>query len=166
MNSKLQSAFSMRKVIKILAKVLSVIILLSIFLPVAVTLVLNIEDVQNVVVKRASQFASEYLGTKVSIDRIDIDLFSRVRVEGFYVEDHEQDTLLYVSRAKAMIKSLNVPNDGLLIRWAEVEDGFALVGYDGDSEIINIPNTYLNESVVEISENAFCKNGYVSWLKN
>ena len=114
----------MRKVIKILAKVLSVIILLSIFLPVAVTLVLNIEDVQNVVVKRASQFASEYLGTKVSIDRIDIDLFSRVRVEGFYVEDHEQDTLLYVSRAKAMIKSLNVPNDGLLIRWAEVEDGF------------------------------------------
>ena len=45
--------------------------------------------------------------------------------------------------------------------FAEVEDGFALVGYDGDSEIINIPNTYLNKSVVEISENAFCGNGYV-----
>ena len=89
----------MRKVIKILAKVVSVIVLLSIFLPISITLVLNIEEVQNIAVRCATQFASEYLGTTVSIDRIDIDLFSRVRVDGFYVEDHEQDTLLYVSRA-------------------------------------------------------------------
>ena len=65
----------MRKGIKILAMVLSVIILLSIFLPISLTLVLNIESVQNHVVHRASEFASEYLGAKVSIDRIDIDLF-------------------------------------------------------------------------------------------
>ena len=123
MNSKLQSAFSMRKVIKILAKVLSVIILLSIFLPIALTLVLNVEEVQNAAIRRASQFASEYLGTEVSIGRIDIDLFSRVRVEDFYVEDHEQDTLLYVRRASAMIKSLNIPEDGLLLGWAEAEGG-------------------------------------------
>ena len=114
----------MRKVIKILAKVLSVIILLSIFLPISLTLVLNIEGVQNLAVQRASQFASEYLGTKVALDRIDIDLFSRVRVEGFYVEDHEQDTLLYVSSAQARIKSLDIKNDGLLLGWARAEDGF------------------------------------------
>lgn len=102
---------------------LSVIILLSIFLPISLTLVLNVEDVQNVVVRRASEFASQYLGTKVSIDRIDVDLFSRVRVEGFYVEDHEQDTLLYVERASARIKSLNNPKDGLLLGWARAEDG-------------------------------------------
>ena len=113
----------MRKVIKILAKVVSVIVLLSIFLPISITLVLNIEEVQNIAVRRATQFASEYLGTTVSIDRIDIDLFSRVRVDGFYVEDHEQDTLLYVSRATAALKSLNIREDGLLIRWAKAEDG-------------------------------------------
>ena len=113
----------MRKVIKILAKVVSVIVLLSIFLPISITLVLIIEEVQNIAVRRATQFASEYLGTTVSIDRIDIDLFSRVRVDGFYVEDHEQDTLLYVSRATAALKSLNIREDGLLIRWAKAEDG-------------------------------------------
>ena len=113
----------MRKGIKILAKVLSVIILLSIFLPVAITLVLNIESVQNRVVRRASEFASEYLATKVSFDRIDIDLFSTVRVEGFYVEDYEQDTLIYVSRASATIRSLNIPKTGLRLGRATVEDG-------------------------------------------
>ena len=114
----------MRKGIKILAKVLSVIILLSIFLPVAITLVLNIESVQNRVVRRASEFASEYLATKVSFDRIDIDLFSTVRVEGFYVEDYEQDTLIYVSRASASLRSFNIPKTGLILGRAKVEDGF------------------------------------------
>ena len=81
----------MRKGIKILAKVISIFVLLSIFLPVTLTLVLNVENVQNVVVKRASEFASEYLGARVDIGRIDIDLFSRVRIEGFYVEDTQQE---------------------------------------------------------------------------
>ena len=117
----------MRKVIKILVKVISVIILLSIFLPVLSTLVLNLRGVQNFAIKRASEFASEYLGAKVSIDRIDIDLFSRVRVDGFYVEDHEQDTLLYVGRATARFSSLNIPKDGLLIRSAEAEDAIFIL---------------------------------------
>ena len=77
----------MRKGIKILAKVVSTIILLLIFLPVTITLVLNIESVQNVVVDRASKFATDYLGVRVEIGHIDLDLFSRVRVEDFYVED-------------------------------------------------------------------------------
>ena len=101
----------MRKGIKILAKVLSTIILLLIFLPVTITLVLNIGAVQNIVVEHASKFATEFLGVKVSIDHIDLDLFSRVRVEGFYVEDQEQDTLLYVERARATISSLNIKED-------------------------------------------------------
>lgn len=111
----------MRKGIKILAKVLSTIILLLIFLPVTITLVLNIGAVQNIVVEHASKFATEFLGVKVSIDHIDLDLFSRVRVEGFYVEDQEQDTLLYVERARATISSLNIKEDGLCFSKAEAE---------------------------------------------
>ena len=56
----------MRKVIKILAKVLSAIILLLIFLPIFVTLLLNIDSVQNFVVDQASKFMSDYLETQSS----------------------------------------------------------------------------------------------------
>ena len=112
----------MRKVIKILAKVLSAIILLLIFLPIFATLVLNIDSVQNYVVRHATTYISQALGTRVSIDRIDLDLFSRVRVEGFYVEDYEQDTLLYVKRASAALSSLNVKKDGLRLSSAKAND--------------------------------------------
>ena len=103
----------MRKGIKILGKVVSTIVLLLIFLPVIATLVLNLESVQNAIVKRASSYASEYLGTDVYIDAIDFDLFSKVRVRGFYVEDYNQDTLLYVAHATANIDSWNIAKDGL-----------------------------------------------------
>lgn len=103
----------MRKGIKILAKVISTIILLSIFLPIAITLLLSVNSIQNVVVDKATAYLSDYLGTTVSIDRIDLDLFSKLRVRGFYVEDYEGDTLLYVGDVRARIASLNIPRDGL-----------------------------------------------------
>ena len=112
----------MRKVIKILAKVLSVIVLLLIFLPISVTLLLNLESVQNYVVGHATEYASDMLGTRVSIKRIDMDLFSRVRVEGFYVEDMERDTLIYVDRARASIATLNIKRDGLCLHDVEASD--------------------------------------------
>ena len=125
----------MHKGIKILAKVLSIIILLSIFLPISITLVLNVGTVQNAVVSRAASFASDILGTRVSIDRVDLDLFSRVRVEGFYVEDYEQDTLLYVSRARATISSLNIKRNGLCISQASAEDGCFCIREMSDGEL-------------------------------
>ena len=112
----------MRKGIKILAKVISTIILLSIFLPISITLLLSVDSIQNFVVDKATAFASDYLGTRVSIDRIDLELFSKLRVRGFYVEDYEGDTLLYVDEVKARIRSLNIPRDGLCLTDAKIRD--------------------------------------------
>ena len=111
----------MRKVIKILAMIVSAIVLLLIFLPVALTLILSIDQVQNRIVQRAATFASEKLDAKVDIGRIHIDLLSKVRIYDFYVEDPERDTLLYVNEAVANITSLNIKEDGLLLSNVEVK---------------------------------------------
>ena len=103
----------MHKGIKILGKVISTIVLLLIFLPVMVTLVLNVESVQNAVVRRASHYASAYLGTDVYVESIDFDLFSKVRIRGLYIEDYNQDTLLYVAHATTSVDGLNIVRDGL-----------------------------------------------------
>ena len=103
----------MRKGIKILGKVVSTIVLLLIFLPIVVTLVLNVESVQNAVVRRTLHYASDLLGTDVYVDGIDFDLFSKVRVRGLYVEDYNQDTLLYVAHATTSIDGFNIAKDGL-----------------------------------------------------
>ena len=92
----------MRKGIKILGKVLSAAVLLLIILPLALSLLLDIPAVQNYVVQKAVRMASKKLETTVSIDRVDIGLFSRVKIKGFYVEDYQRDTLLYVGRIDAL----------------------------------------------------------------
>lgn len=112
----------MRKVIKISAKVVSAIVLLLIFLPVCVTLLLNVESIQNFVVDKAMSFFSQKLETRVSIDRIDLDLFSKVRLRGFYVEDYAQDTLLYVGEVKGRFTSFNIKKTGLCISEAEARN--------------------------------------------
>ena len=72
----------MRKVTKILGKVLSAAVLLLIVLPLALSLLLSINAVQNFVVGRAAQFASRKLETVVRIDRVDIGIFDRITLEG------------------------------------------------------------------------------------
>ena len=110
----------MHKGIKILAKVLSTIALLLIFLPVAITLVLNVEPVQNLVVRKALHYASGHLGTDVYVEGIDFDLFSKVRVRGLYVEDYNKDTLLYVPHASVAVEGLNIAKDGLRLSGAKL----------------------------------------------
>ncbi len=111
----------MRKVIKILVMVISAIILLLIILPVTATLLLSVDQVQNYIIQRASTFASEALESRVAIKRIDIDLLSKLHVYGFYVEDPERDTLMYVDEAVANVLSLNIKKDGLVLGDIEVK---------------------------------------------
>ena len=77
----------MRKGIKILGKVLSAAVLLLIILPLLLSLLLDIPAVQNFVVHKAARMISQKLETTVSIDRVEIGLFSKIKVYGLYVED-------------------------------------------------------------------------------
>ena len=127
----------MRKVTKILGMVLSTIILLSIFLPVSISLVLSLRSVQNYVVDKAAAFASEYIGAPVEIGRIDIDILSRVSVEDFLVRDHDQDTLLYAREARALFTGFNIARDGLRIASAEATDAcFCLRELDESNRLL------------------------------
>ena len=112
----------MRKGIKILGKVFSAAVLLLIIVPVALSLLLDIPAVQNYAVHGAARFVSRKLETTVSIDRVDIGIFSKVRVKGFYVEDYQRDTLLYVGKLDAFITSFGIFGGGLELSRGEIAD--------------------------------------------
>ena len=95
----------MHKVTKILLKALSVTILFLIFCPIVLTLLVELPSVQNYLIGRATSFISERLETRVSIDRIRLGALGSLRVDGFYVEDYQQDTLLYVGKLKVYLSS-------------------------------------------------------------
>lgn len=112
----------MRRIVNILAKMVSAIVLALIFLPLLVALLFEIPAVQNFVAREATEIISRKLGTCISIDRVDIGLFYRVSLDGFYVEDFQRDTLLYAGRLDARIKSLGLFGGGLVFSRAELSD--------------------------------------------
>ena len=85
-------------------------------------LLFEIPAVQNFVAREATEIISRKLGTRISIDRVDIGLFYRVSLDGFYVEDFQRDTLLYAGRLDARIKSLGLFGGGLVFSRAELSD--------------------------------------------
>ena len=112
----------MRKGVKIVGMLLSAAVLLLMVLPVSLSILLDISAVQNYVVQVAARVVSQRLGTTVSIDRVQIGLFSRVRVYGFYVEDLQRDTLFYVGRLDARFSTLGLLGGGLELSHGEIAD--------------------------------------------
>ena len=114
----------MRKVTKILLRALSAVVLLLIIFPLLPALLLAVPAVQNVVVDRAAVFASDYLGTTVSVGKITIGMLNRVAVRDFYVADLDGDTLLYVKRVDATLGSLaSLAKKSLVIKSGKVQGG-------------------------------------------
>ena len=112
----------MRKGIKILGKVFSAAVLLLIILPVFLSLLLDIPAVQNFVVHKAAEAVSRKLETTVSIERVDIGIFSKIKVKGFYVEDYGRDTLLYVGKLDAYVTGFGLFGGGLAFSRGEIAD--------------------------------------------
>ena len=112
----------MRKGTKILVKALSTTILLMIILPILLSLLLDIRSIQNYAIQKATKIISESLQTKVSIDRIDLTLFNKVKLKGFYVEDYQRDTLLYVGRLDANLIKVGLFGGGLEFRNGDFSD--------------------------------------------
>ena len=117
----------MRKVTKILFKLLSATILLLITLPVLLSLLLSFPSIQNRVVRYAADFATEKIGARVSIDHITIGMLNRVKVRGFYVEDFDRDTMLYVGTVTAYLGGFTNLSEGLVINAGRVDDGLFIL---------------------------------------
>lgn len=112
----------MRKGIKILRKVFTAAVLLLVVLPLTLSLLLHIPAVQNFVVRQAVRMVSDKLETTVAIGRVDVGFLGKVRVSGLYVEDYQQDTLLYVGKLDAFVTSLGLFGGGVGLSRGEIAD--------------------------------------------
>ena len=103
----------MHKVIKISGKILLSAILFALFSPLVLTLLLAIPSVQNFAIDRAAAYLSKRLETTVSIGHIQVGFAGSIRLDDFYVEDYQRDTLLYVGRLRAFLPRLGLTGLGL-----------------------------------------------------
>ncbi|MEM6320280.1 MAG: translocation/assembly module TamB domain-containing protein [Bacteroidota bacterium] len=81
---------------------------------------LQFPAVQTYTTQKITQILSENLDTKVHIEGVDIDFFKTIALEDIYIEDQQQDTLLFAKRLSADIglfslfqKNISLNNIGL-----------------------------------------------------
>ncbi len=113
----------MHKVIKIFSKLILSAILLVIIIPLILSVLLTTSVVQNRVVDYATNFASEFLETRVGIKTIQVSSLGQLRFEGVYVEDYSGDTLLYAKRLDVNIQRLGLASRDLRFGRVRLQGG-------------------------------------------
>ncbi len=111
----------MHKGIKILANLVSAVLLIVLFLPVTASLLLTIDRVQTFVVQRAAKMASEKIGARVQVGRVSIALLDHVQLHDLCIEDTAGDTMIYARVADVSVGAFGRSAGGLALREARLQ---------------------------------------------
>ena len=84
----------LRKITRILVKTIGILLLLVVLLGTSLYFAIQSYSFQTCQRKKASDYFSKELHTSISIDKIELDFFTRARLNGVYVSDLHKDTLL------------------------------------------------------------------------
>ena len=71
---------------------------------------------QNIIVTKAVSFIADKTGTEVSIDRLYLTFSGNLYLEGLYLEDEQQDTLVYSKDLEVSVPLPILPQQTLLLR--------------------------------------------------
>lgn len=107
-----------RKIVKVLAIIIGCIIALNILL----FLVFSIPAVQKAAADFALKKLKPVVKTEISIETVRIRLFNTVELGGVYVEDQQQDTLLYAEKLSGRINVWNLLDNQFSIEQVGLEN--------------------------------------------
>ena len=89
-------------------RALGILVISLVTLAVMLPLLISLPPIQNFVVRQVVDNLSGKIGTKISVDKVDIGIFKGFSVEGLYVEDLSSDTLLFARKVEANISILKL----------------------------------------------------------
>ncbi len=111
--------------------------------------------VQRYVTNLIGEQLSKQLDTKVTLEGIDIEWFDGVKLAGVYIEDQQQDTLLYVGLLAAYIEPTALFNKTAAIRLVEIRDTYVNLYQPEGQEDLNfafIPEAFASEDTTTTPE--------------
>ena len=107
-----------------------------------IRIALWLPPVQNFITGKISEILEGQIGTPVSLEGVDIHWLDAVEIYGLYLEDQQQDTLLYLGHLQVKIEP-----------WALLSKTLTV-------EQLRIQNTYIN--IYEVPENDSLNFAYLS----
>ncbi len=113
-----------------IARIFIIVIVSIILLNIILFLVFSIPAVQKKIADVALEKVRPLIGTKIDLQGIRIRLFNTVELQGVYVEDLQQDTLLYVGTLAVRVHALDLLRNKVTVHKAELDDFTANVYRD------------------------------------
>lgn len=144
----------MSKGIKIILSIVSTLVLVSIILPIFISVLLNFGVVQNYVVDKATVLISNKIGSDVSIGAIKLDLFRRVKVSDFYVSDLNGDTLLMAGKVSGALASKGLLHSNFDLADVEIANAkmYLIQGSDSLLNLRHVLDKLKNKDKTEKSD--------------
>lgn len=124
----------MKKIIKILLNILSAIAVFSIIAPIVVSIALTLTPVQNIILKKATSLATEFIGSPVKIGHIDIKNRQNISIKDIYIKDPLlNDTLINVEELKLNFEGIDFKTFKIVFNKALLKNGFFRLNQYGDT---------------------------------
>ncbi|WKN46009.1 translocation/assembly module TamB domain-containing protein [Tunicatimonas pelagia] len=92
---------------------------------VIVYIALRLPPVQDFITGKIAGILEKKIGTPVALEGIDIDWLDAVEITGLYVEDQQQDTLLYLGLLRVEIEPWALLNKTLVVKQLRVQNTYA-----------------------------------------
>ncbi|MEQ9440788.1 MAG: translocation/assembly module TamB domain-containing protein [Cyclobacteriaceae bacterium] len=89
-----------------------------------VYIALRTPPVQKFVTGKIAEQLEKQIGTPVALEGIDIEWLNGIELSGLYLEDQQQDTLLYLGRLQVEIEPWALLNKTLIVKLIEVRDTY------------------------------------------
>ena len=139
------------KIVRIFAIIVVSIILLNVILFIVFTIPVVQKSVANVALEKFRPL----IGTKVDLESIRIRLFNTVELDGVYVEDLQQDTLLYVEKIAVRIHALDLLRNKVTVHKAGIENFTANVHRASPDDPFNfqfIVDAFAKEDTIKVEK--------------
>ncbi len=112
----------MASVFKKILKTLIWMVIIGVLLFLLIAALIQIPTIQTKIVQYATNFVSNKTHTKVQIKNISISFPESVIVEGIYLEDLKNDTLIYAKKIKVNIALYNLLKSKIAINFIAIDD--------------------------------------------
>ncbi len=129
----MQHIFKYWKIYSLIRRILLFTFLGLVALIIIIVLLLRVPSVQNWVADKGTTYLSEKLDTRVEVKQVSIDIFNHLVLEGFYIEDHKQDTLLYAGKLEINIGSINPFSKKAKLKNISLSDSYINIYKSADS---------------------------------
>ena len=110
------------RILKKTGKIILWIVGSLLFLFIAVAVMIQIPAIQNFLIHKATVYVSTKTHTKVEIERIGITFPTAVFINGLFLEDKSQDTLLYAGKIKVDMSMFGLIKNNINLQSVALSD--------------------------------------------